>query len=65
MLVEKTAAFGLGGGKWQDYRDQRSNQSPAERGKSGEGRERERVGEFAGESYRKVFLHRAYRALRW
>lgn len=42
-------------GKWQDYRDQRSNQSPAVRAgsrESGNGG----GGEFDGKRYRKVFI---------
>lgn len=46
--------------KWQDYRDQRSNQSPAVRGESWEGG----GGELDGESYRKVRLYTAYGTLR-
>lgn len=42
--------------KWQDYRDQRSNQSPAVRG--------ERRRRVDGKPYRKVLLHTAYRTLR-
>lgn len=52
-------------GRWQDCRDQRSNQSPAVRGESREGGKRGGGGgEFDGESYRKVLLYTAYGTLR-
>lgn len=63
VQIEQTTGFGLGEGgkkKWQDCRDQRSNQLPAVREES---RERGRGG-FDGESYRKVLSYTAARPLR-
>lgn len=53
-LKKQRAWYSVKGGKWQDYRDQRSNQSPAvrvESSESGSGG----GGEFDGKRYRKVF----------
>lgn len=50
------------GGKWQDYRDQRSNQSPAVRAESRESGSGG-GGEFDGKRYRKVLLQAAYGTL--
>lgn len=57
-----SAWFSVKGGKWQDYGDQRSNQSPAVRAESRESGSGG-GGEFDGKRYRKVLLHAAYGTL--
>lgn len=57
-----SAWFSVKGEKWQDCRDQRSNQSPAVRAESRESGSGGGV-EFDGKRYRKVLLHAAYGTL--
>lgn len=67
MLVEKKAAFGLGEGK-KVAGLQGSEIKPIARRERKKWRakgKRKNGKEFDGESYRKVFVHKACRARRW
>lgn len=62
VCENNTAWFLVKGGKWQDCRDQRSDQSPVVRVESRESGSGGGV-EFDGKRYRKVLLHAAYGTL--